>query len=146
MQKRSYYILVLFIILLAIGIWFYTANRTTSLEDAAWRDVNSDTISSIDIEKGSEEKVTLTDKEEIDKIMSSLSAIEVKKDSSITKEFNETYKIVVDVDGRLRLAMTLFDNKFVEVYDYEGTPKKNSSMQYEILNSFDMKVIQDYFE
>ncbi|MCG7379342.1 DUF5301 domain-containing protein [Paenibacillus sp. ACRSA] len=146
MQKRSYYILALIIILLAIGIWFYTANRTTSLEDAAWKGVNSDTITSIDIEKGQENKVTLTDKEEIEKIMSSLSDIDVKETSTISKDISETYTVFVFVADKRKLGMFLYDNKYVEVYDYEATPKKNSSMKYEISNNYDMKVIQDYFE
>lgn len=146
MKKRNYYILAFIIILLAVGLWFFTTNSTKSLGDAAWKDVNSDTISSIDIEKDQKRKVTITDKDEIDKIMSSLSAIEVKKDSSISMEFNEKYKIVVNVDDGLRLGMFLYDNKYIDVYDYEATPKKNSSMKYEISNSFDMKIIQDYFK
>ncbi|MDR6725916.1 MULTISPECIES: hypothetical protein [Paenibacillus] len=146
MLKRNYYILASIIILLAVGLWFLTTNRTTSLRDTAWKDLNLDTISSIEIEKGIHKKITLTNKEEIDKVMSSLSAIEVKKESSISKEINETYTIVVYVADNRRLGMFLNDNKYVDVYDYEATPKKNSSMKYEILSSFDMKVIQDYFK
>lgn len=146
MQKRNYYILACIIILLAIGLWFFTMNSTKSLQEDAWNDVDFDTITSIEIEKGHDHKVTLTGKDDIHKIMSTLSALEVKKDSSISKDFNEVYRLLVDVNGGARIGMFLYDNKYIDVYDYEASPKKNSSMKYKISNSFDEKIIHDYLK
>lgn len=146
MQKRGYYILACMIILFAIGLWFFTMNSTKSLQEAAWNDVDFDTITSIEIEKGHDQKVKLTDKADIYKIMSSLSALEVKKDSSISKDFNEVYMLMVDVNRGARIGMFLYDNKYIDVYDYDASPKKNSSMKYKISSSFDEKIIHDYFQ
>ncbi|SCY59445.1 hypothetical protein SAMN05720606_106244 [Paenibacillus polysaccharolyticus] len=145
-QKRKYYILACIIILLATLLWFFTMNSTKSLQEDAWNDVDFNTITSIEIEKGHDQKITLTDKGDIHKIMSSLSALEVKKDSSISKDFNEVYMLMVDVNGGARIGMFLYDNKYIDVYDYEASPKKNSSMKYKITSSFDEKNIHDYFK
>lgn len=146
MQKRNYYILACIIILLVAGLWFFAMNSTKSLKEVAWNDIDFDTITSIEIEKGHDYKVTLTDKDDIHKIMSSLSALEVKKDSSISKDFKEVYRLLVDVNGGARIGMFLYDNKYIDVYDYEASPKKNTSMKYKISNSFDEKIIHDYFK
>ncbi|KAA8785707.1 hypothetical protein ABIE27_005268 [Paenibacillus sp. 4624] len=146
MQKRNYYILACMIILLAVGLWFFTMNSTKSLQEAAWNDVDFDTITSIEIEKGHDQKVTLTAKADIYKITSTLSALEVKKDSSISKDFNDVYRLLVYVDRGARIGMFLYDNKYIDVYDYEASPKKNSSMKYKITSNFDGKIIHDYLK
>ena len=56
--------------------------------------------------------------------MSSLSALEVKADSSISKDFNEVYRLMVDVNGGARIGMFLYDNQYIDVYDYEASPKR----------------------
>ncbi|WP_221790869.1 DUF5301 domain-containing protein [Paenibacillus cucumis (ex Kampfer et al. 2016)] len=146
MQKRNSYILACMIILLAIALWFFTMNSTKSLKEVAWNEVDFNTITSIEIEKGHDQKVTLTNKDDIHKIMSSLSELEVNKDSSISKDFNEVYRLLVDVNGGARLGMFLYDDKYIDVYDYEASPKKNTSMKYKISNSFDEKIIHDYLK
>ncbi|WP_342553884.1 hypothetical protein [Paenibacillus sp. FSL R7-0652] len=144
MKKRNYYLFASIIINLAVGLWLFTMNSTKPLKEAAWDDVNFDTITSIDIEKGHDQKITLTDKDEIHKIMSSLSALEVKKNSKVSLDFNEVYRLFVDVNHGARLGMHLYDNKYIDVYDYEASPKKNSSMHYQISSQFDHRIIQDY--
>lgn len=146
MNKRNYYIFALIIILLAVGTWFLTTNSTKSLADDVFKDIKSDTVNSIEIEKDNKEKVTITDKVEIEKILNSLSSIEVKKISNNSKEFNEFYTIFIFANDDRRLGMFLYDDKYINIYDYEASPKKNSSMDYKISNNFDLKVIQDYFQ
>ncbi|MGW8444407.1 DUF5301 domain-containing protein [Paenibacillus sp. S33] len=150
MKKRTYYILASIIILLGVGVWIFTINSAkTSLDEVVWKKINKDNISSINIIKEHEEGkvLTLTDKDEIDKVINSLSDIEMKQTSSSNRGYNEFYTIIVKVDNTRTFGMTLYDTKYIDVHDYEAYPtKKNKSLSYEISNDFDLKVIRDIFK
>lgn len=149
MKKRNYYILAVVIVILVAGISIFTANSgKISFEDAIWKNLDSNTITYVKISadsKGTQDakEVTLTNKNEINQFINNTTDIEMKKTSKSPQEFNESYTITIGTTTDIKYGIRFYDNKYIEVHDYEAYPKDNTTLSYEILNDFDLNIIKN---
>ncbi|GIP28496.1 hypothetical protein J23TS9_36260 [Paenibacillus sp. J23TS9] len=146
MRKSSIYIIAAVIIIVIVGLVIFNSySKNTTFNDVVLEKINTDQISSLEILKSSnDEKKTITDKSEINKIMNSLSVIKLRE-GSYSIDSTEPYYITIKTNNLRRFGMTLYDKNYLKIFDYDPEIPKNSTKSYKISNEFDPAIIRSLF-
>ncbi|WP_136607779.1 hypothetical protein [Paenibacillus dokdonensis] len=146
MRKSNMYIIAPVIIIVIVGLVIYNFySKNTTFKDVVLDKINTDQISSLEILKSSnDEKKTITDKSEINKIINSLSVIKLSE-GSYSIDSTESYYITIKTNNLRRFGMTLYDKNYLRIFDYDPKIPKNSIKSYKISNEFDPATIRSLF-
>lgn len=132
-------IALLLIILIVAAVYFYTADRMkyTSLNEVVMNQINQNNEVRIDIKRYSDDAtVSITDKGKVEKILTGLSAVELKKEN-VTWPSGD-YAIRIYENGVEKIGMELLaDKNLVWINEH-----KNGV--YKVNNQIDLlRVIED---
>lgn len=136
MKKKIAFLLI---ILVAIAGCLYAVNRMnyTSLNEKALNQITKNDDVRIDIKRYSDDaKVSLTDKDKVEKLLKSLSSVELKKENMTWPSGD--YAIRVYVNGVNKLGMEMLTNKnYVWINEQKGGV-------YKVSNQVDLfKIIEE---
>ncbi|WP_046212550.1 hypothetical protein [Paenibacillus wulumuqiensis] len=146
MRARRYYVLACILILVGAGIWIFNMNPDkTSLDAVIWQKFNTGQVRSINIvnDQGKGKQVNLTDPDDIQMFIQKTSGMEIRKTSDANLPFDDSYTIIVKDDQARRFGMILYNNRYIDIYDYDQHGKKNASQLYSISNDWDANFIRD---
>ncbi|MEH7236847.1 hypothetical protein [Bacillus sp. JJ1562] len=126
-------------IAIILGV-LYVKSGSTSFDNVV---SGTPTITSIEIIRGSDDKeVVIDDKNKVTNLMNGFSMTELKEKSMGSIEFDESYWITLRADGKRKFGLTIYDEKYILVFEYESS-KQNS---YRIIRGFDSSSIEQYFQ
>ncbi|WP_136605198.1 hypothetical protein [Paenibacillus dokdonensis] len=149
MKKYDKYIplFVILYILALFGTVIYTVGLFTSFErEVTTGIIKGKEVTSIQInrmESSADQEIIVKDKKEIAEIMFSFSKVKLRETNSSHIRFKVSYWMMIHVDNERRLLLTLYDDKFLTIYNPEKT--KDKSRVYKIRNKYDLKSIEDAF-
>ncbi|MFC3748314.1 hypothetical protein [Paenibacillus sp. GCM10012306] len=152
MNKRNKYILFGIVMLIIVGLGiFYMSPSNTTFKKAVLDQLDVAEVSSIKIDKSGaavdENEVTITDPGEIDKILGTLAQINLRKSRLSNIKYNDSYWITIETKSEnLKFGITLYDQNYLETYEYNAKIPKNKIQSYKITNDFDLEVIRDLFK
>lgn len=145
--KSMKYLLAALLILLIVLIAAF--NRRTTFEQIVLDRIRTDDITSIQMiqtpsTSSEEQKVTVTDRAEIETIMSAFEKIQLRKANSPTSA-SKAYWISIQVNGRLRFGLRLDNNKHIVITDLEQKGSKRNAT-YKITSAYGMQSVERFFE
>ncbi|GIP26795.1 hypothetical protein J23TS9_19250 [Paenibacillus sp. J23TS9] len=149
MKKYDKYIplFVILYILALVGTVFYIVGIFTSFErEVTTGIIEGKEVTSIQINRlqsSTDQEIIVKDKKEIAKIMDSFSKVKLRETSSSHIRFKRSYWMTIHVGNERRLLLTLYDDKFLTIYNPEKS--KDKSRFYKIRNRYDLKTIEDVF-
>ncbi|MFD2046541.1 hypothetical protein ACFSTA_19980 [Ornithinibacillus salinisoli] len=130
-------IISLILIIGIIGIIFMYPKKKL-FEEAIL--LNVEEITSIEIAHNDTE-VTISDPDEIEKIMDNFSELELKETNSLDG-FEKTYWITIKENNSKAYGLTVHDNKQLHTFSYED----NQQQEFTIINKkdFDLSKLNEY--
>lgn len=103
-------------------------------------------VSSIQIIKSSTNKEVILEKEsDVKSLIQSWSEMELKADEMGSLDFKESYWITLKANDEREYGLTVYDDKYLLVYDFSKRTKKDSSRSYQIISGADLDDIEQYF-
>ncbi|MGG1511191.1 hypothetical protein ABE419_12405, partial [Brevibacillus agri] len=133
-KKRIIWTVVL-IIVIAGPFYANEWMKYTSLNEKALNQITKNDEVRIDIRRESDSaRVSITDKEMVDKILNELSVVELKKESFT--EIDGDYRVRIYVNGVNKLSMAVFVDKNYVIISNEG--------DYKIVNQNNFKKVFEY--
>lgn len=148
-MKRLVYLAAAFLIVVGLGI-FYFSPKNFTLEEAVLDKLDTNNVASIEVikrDQQGEHTKNVTNSEEINEILNSLSAAKLKKSGSSDIQFTESYWITLKTEDKGRAyGMTLYDNDYINTFEYNAAVPKNASRSYKITNDFDAAAIRNAFK
>ncbi len=148
--KRNMVIIIIVLILVAavVSVYQYNSTRNMTFNEAVTNHLNGSEITSIEIiRSGKDEKeLTVVDPSEIEKVMAALAPIKLKKEGLSNIKFNESYWITLKTQEQQKMGITLYDKKYMSVFEHgeESNPSRTSS--YQITNESDLEIIGNLFK
>lgn len=135
MKKIVIAILVTTVIL---GVFYF--KRGMNFNEAV---PDSPEITSIEIIRTSDNQdVVLEGGNDVRDLMNQLSETELREKSIGSIDFEESYWITIRADNNRKFGLTIYDEKYMLIYDYESS-KQNS---YQIISGFESFSIEKYFD
>ncbi|WP_152398903.1 DUF5301 domain-containing protein [Paenibacillus cellulositrophicus] len=148
-MKRLVYLAAAVLIVVGLGI-FYFSPKTFTLEEAVLDKLDTNRVTSIEVikrDQQGEHTKNVTNSEEINEILNSLSAAKLKKSRASDIEFTESYWMTLKTKDKGRVyGMTLYDNHHINTFEYNASVPKNASRSYKITNNFDAAAIRNVFK
>lgn len=148
-MKRRIYALAVIVLIVIAGVIIFEVSKSTTFDKIVLERLNGNEISSITLlrtlDDNREEEISITDPNGIKKVVHYFSQMKLKeKKSRPSVDYTEQYRIIIRTDEKRRFGITLYDNNYLSVYDYNATLRGISS--YEITNKIDdPSVIPDLF-
>jgi len=148
MKKYDKYIplFVILYILALVGTVFYTVGFFTSFErEVTTGIIEGEEVTSIQINRleSTDQVIIVKDKKEIAEIMDSFSKVKLRETNPPNIRFKVSYWMTIYVSNERRLLLTLYDDKFLTIYNPDKS--KDKSRFYKIRNKYDLKSIEDAF-
>ncbi|QHZ58385.1 hypothetical protein QNK09_04240 [Brevibacillus agri] len=135
MNKKRIIWTVVLIIVIAGPFYANEWMKYTSLNEKALNQITKNDEVRIDIRRESDSaRVSITDKEMVDKILNELSVVELKKESFT--EIDGDYRVRIYVNGVNKLSMAVFVDKNYVIISNEG--------DYKIVNQNNFKKVFEY--
>ncbi|MCM3001545.1 DUF5301 domain-containing protein [Paenibacillus cellulositrophicus] len=148
-MKRLVYLAAAVLIVVGLGI-FYFSPKNFTLEEAVLDKLDTNNVASIEVikrDQQGEHTKNVTNSEEINEILNSLSAAKLKKSGSSDIQFTESYWITLKTkDKGSAYGLTLYDNDYINTFEYNAAVPKNASRSYKITNDFDAAAIRNAFK
>ncbi|PQP90921.1 DUF5301 domain-containing protein [Paenibacillus sp. AR247] len=124
--------------------------KTLTLQEAVLYKLDTNRVASIEIikrDQQGEHTKNVTNSEEINEILNSLSAAKLKKSGSSDIQFTESYWITLKTkDKGSAYGLTLYDNDYINTFEYNAAVPKKASRSYKITNDFDTAAIRNVFK
>ncbi|MFL0364569.1 hypothetical protein ACH0BF_16315 [Pseudobacillus sp. 179-B 2D1 NHS] len=143
MNKRWIVLPILLIVLL--GLYFLiNSGRSTSIQELFTDEgINRSEITSIDTVKSStDEKVSITEPKQINKIVTEISKLQLKEENFTEAENSQSYWVTIKANNERRLGMTFFDQDFLSIYNFKDKKQYN----YKITDNSNINAIKDLFK
>ncbi|WP_179281241.1 DUF5301 domain-containing protein [Paenibacillus sp. XY044] len=148
-MKRLGYLAAAIVIVVGLGI-FYFSPKNYTFKETVLDKLDPTSVASIEVikrDQQGEHTKNVTDSNEINEILNALSAAKLKKSTSSDIEFTESYWMTLNTKEKGRAyGMTLYDNDYINTFEYNAAAPKNASRSYKITNDFDTLVIRDLFK
>ncbi len=147
MKKRGkYFIAFLVIVAIAVLGMMYLSSRNTTFKEVVLNKLNLNEISSIEVirsDRTNDKEITVTDTTQIKKILNAFSQMKLKESSISNINFITSYWITLESNGNRDFGITLYDKKYIVIYEYNAASQKNQSKSYIITNDFDPLAIAE---
>ncbi|TKI59050.1 hypothetical protein E8L90_28675 [Brevibacillus antibioticus] len=122
MNKKRIILTVVLIIVIAGLFYAFDRMKYTSLNEKALNQITKNDEVRIDIRRESDSaRVSVTNKEMVDKILNELSVVELKKENFT--EIDGDYRVRIYVNGVEKLSMAVFVDKNYVMISKEGDYK-----------------------
>jgi LPS O-antigen subunit length determinant protein (WzzB/FepE family) len=148
-MKRLIYLAAAVLIVIGLGISYFSP-KTFTFKEAVLDKLDTNRVASIEIikrDQQGEHTKNVTNSEEINEILNSLSAAKLKKSRASDIEFTETYWMTLKTKDKGRAyGMTLYDNEYINTFEYNAAVPKNASRSYKITNDFNAAAIRNVFK
>ncbi|HWO97236.1 MAG TPA: DUF5301 domain-containing protein [Bacillus sp. (in: firmicutes)] len=129
MKKKILGISITSVIVILGSFYLYTSRNGTTFNEIV---LDTTEVTSVEIVRSSDDKkVVLKDENDINFFIKSLSEAELKE-NKIKEDFDESYWLVLRTNGERKIGMTIYDEKFLLLYDYET----NKQTSYQIVRGF----------
>ena len=149
MKRYKYIAIGIILILLVAGtLIFLNHSKNTTFNEIVMKDINTDEISSLQVisrlyNSADEDERSLTDKNEINKIVDYFSQLELKRTNLSNISYTESYWITIKVNRELAFGLILYDNHYINIFEYN----RGRSSYYKITSKVDPTVvIQELFK
>ncbi|MEC2342646.1 hypothetical protein [Paenibacillus barengoltzii] len=149
MKRYKYIAIGIILILLVAGtLIFLNHSKNTTFNEIVMKDINTDEISSLQVisrlyNSADEDERSLTDKNEINKIVDYFSQLELKRTNLSNISYTESYWITIKVNRELAFGLILYDNHYINIFEYN----RGRSSYYKITSKVDPPVvIQELFK
>jgi hypothetical protein len=130
-------------IMIIFVVMFMINSRITTFNQAV---PDMSEITSIEILKTSTDKSVVLEKEsDVTILIQSWSEMELKADKMGSLDFEESYWITLKANDERKYGLTVYDDKYLLVYDFSKRTKKDSSRSYQIISGADLDDIEQYF-
>jgi hypothetical protein len=130
-------------IIMILGV-IYIINSRSSTFNQAVPDMSE--ITSIEIIKTSIDKKIILEKEnDVKNLILSWSEMELKANKMGSLDFEESYWITLKANDTRKYGLTVYDEKYLLIYDYSKRTRKDSSRSYQIISGFDLGDTEQYF-
>ncbi|MGD6875086.1 DUF5301 domain-containing protein [Bacillus infantis] len=130
-------------IMIILGVMYMINSRSTTFNQAV---PDMSEVSSIQIIKSSTNKEVILEKEsDVKSLIQSWSEMELKADEMGSLDFKESYWITLKANDEREYGLTVYDDKYLLVYDFSKRTKKDSSRSYQIISGADLDDIEQYF-
>ncbi len=127
-------------IIVIIGAFYLLKSKSSTTFNEF---VHTAEITSIDIIRSSDDKeVVIENGNDIKELLKHFSEAELMEDEMGSIDFNESYWITLRSNNVRKLGMTVYDDKYLLIFDYN----KNNSTGYQIISVFDSSNIEQYFD
>lgn len=148
-MKRLVYLAAAVLIVVGLGI-FYFSPKNFTFKEAVLDKLDTNRVASIEVikrDQQGEHIKNVTNSEEINQILNSLSAAKLKKSRASDIEFTESYWMTLKTNDKGRAyGMTLHDNDYINTFEYNADVPKKASRSYKITNDFDTAAIRNVFK
>ncbi|MGG6312754.1 hypothetical protein [Paenibacillus macerans] len=144
MKKRYKYITlgIILIILVGVAAFFYQNSKHTTFNKVVLNKFNVEEISSLNIisrlyDSVDEDEISLSDQNQINKIVDYFSHLDLKESNLSNISYTESYWITIRVNEKLAFGLTLYGNSYISIFDYN----RNITSSYQITNKVDPPVV-----
>ncbi|MNB91249.1 hypothetical protein D3C75_383240 [compost metagenome] len=145
MKNRRYLLLitgvVLIILLSGFGLFTYF-NEFVTFDEAIGKSLDSKSVSSVEIIRRNptgEKIVNLTDPAQIQQVLEVFSDLKLKKSSLSEVRFDDSYWITLKGNNQRRtVGITLYDDLYLDLYNYGSSSPKNVHTSYLIASDVDL--------
>ncbi|MDW2876128.1 MULTISPECIES: DUF5301 domain-containing protein [Bacillaceae] len=139
---KKFMVLGFLSILIILGAIYMINTRSTTFNQAV---PDMSEITAIEIIKSSTDKEVVLEKNDVKKLVQSWSEMELKADKMGSLDFEESYWITLKANDERKYGLTVYDDKYLLVYDFSKRTKKDSSRSYQIISGADLDDIEQYF-
>ncbi|MGD6855952.1 DUF5301 domain-containing protein [Bacillus infantis] len=139
---KKFMVLGFLSILIILGAIYMINTRSTTFNQAV---PDMSEITAIEIIKSSTDKEVVLEKNDVKKLVQSWSDMELKADGMGSLDFEESYWITLRAKDTRKYGLTVYDDKYLLVYDFSKRTKKDSSRSYQIISGADLDDIEQYF-
>ncbi|MGD6903341.1 DUF5301 domain-containing protein [Bacillus infantis] len=139
---KKFMVLGFLSILIILGAIYMINTRSTTFNQAV---PDMSEITAIEIIKSSTDKEVVLEKNDVKKLVQSWSEMELKADKMGPLDFEESYWITLKDNDERKYGLTVYDDKYLLVYDFSKRIKKDSSRSYQIISGADLDDIEQYF-
>lgn len=145
-RRGKYFITILVIIIVAALGMMYIFSKNTTFQEVVLDKLNLNEISSIEIIKSdrtNEKEITVTDPSQIIKIMDAFSQMKLKESTISNINYITSYWITLKSNENRNFGITLYDNNYIFIYEYNAVSQNNQFKSYIITNDLDPVAITE---
>ncbi len=142
-MKKQIKLIMFFVFLIIILGSIYIFKTNNSFKNTVLENIRITDVTIIEIIRSADNKeIVITDRNQIDKIMSNFLVANLKKSKILDQNFNESYWIKIRVNKKLKLGLRLDDKNYISVFDYD----KGNIGDFKINGNFEKEIIENLFE
>jgi hypothetical protein len=129
-------------IIMILGVIYIINSRSITFNQAV---PDMSEITSIEIIKTSTDMEVVLEKEnDVKTLIQSWSGMELKSDKMGSLDFEESYWITLKASDARKYGLTVYDDKYLLIYDHSKRAKKDSR-SYQVISGFDLGDIEQHF-
>ncbi|MWV42888.1 hypothetical protein GRF59_04540 [Paenibacillus sp. HJL G12] len=149
MKKYDKYIplFVLLYVLAVAGSIFNLVQMYTSFNHVVSGIIDGKEVTSMEIRSfklDQNREVNITDKQAIANVMKAFSEVKLRETRASSFDFRVSYWMTIHLNDDKNFYMTLYDDKYMMIYDPAKT--KDKSRSYVIRNEFDVETVERFFQ
>lgn len=146
---RKWNIVYLLVILLfASLLTFYLVTANTTFKNEVTNHLNIEEINTLNVTKiiGEDaDTIYVSERDQINHILTDLSNLELKKTFSIKRDNSEWFVLMIEINGEIRYTINVYGNKYLSLIDHASTNSTGSD-DYKITSNFDVKMLQNLYK